>query len=85
MVKKQGKRKFGIVLTQGYNRQIRRMCEYFDYRVESLKRVRIMNISLGDLQPGEYRHITEKEFSQMQKMLAKSRNNPIRSEKGEEK
>ncbi len=85
LVKKQGKRKFGIVLTQGYNRQIRRMCEYFDYRVESLKRVRIMNISLGDLQPGEYRHITEKEFSQMQKMLAKSRNNPIRSEKGEEK
>ena len=85
LVKKQGKRKFGIVLTQGYNRQIRRMCEYFDYRVESLKRVRIMNISLGDLQPGEYRHITEKEFSQIQKMLAKSRNNPIRSEKGEEK
>ena len=84
LVEKLGKRKFRIVLTQGYNRQIRRMCEYFDYRVESLKRVRIMNISLGDLQPGEYRPVTEEEFTQMQKMLANSRNNPILPEKEEE-
>lgn len=68
-VEKIGKRKFKIILTQGYNRQIRRMCEYFDYRVESLERVRIMNISLGDLQPGTYRHLTEKEYRQLQKML----------------
>lgn len=81
LVEKLGKRKFRIVLTQGYNRQIRRMCEYFDYRVESLKRVRIMNISLGDLQPGAYRHITEKEYERLQKMLADSKNDPYLSEK----
>lgn len=69
LVEKLGKRKFRIILTQGYNRQIRRMCEYFDYRVESLERIRIMNISLGDLKPGAYRHITEKEWKQLQKML----------------
>lgn len=77
-VEKMGKRKFKIILTQGYNRQIRRMCEYFDYRVESLKRVRIMNISLGDLEPGAYRQITEKEYEQMQRLLADSKNNPFK-------
>ncbi len=80
-VEKLGKRKFKIILTQGYNRQIRRMCEYFDYRVETLKRVRIMNISLGDLKPGTYRHITEKEYKQLQRMLADSKNNPAASRK----
>ena len=77
-VEKMGNRKFKIILTQGYNRQIRRMCEYFDYRVESLKRVRIMNISLGDLEPGAYRQITEKEYEQMQRLLADSKNNPFK-------
>lgn len=77
-VEKMGNRKFKIILTQGYNRQIRRMCEYFDYRVESLKRVRIMNISLGDLQPGAYRQITEKEYEQMKRLLADSKNNPFK-------
>ena len=75
-VKKLGKRKFGIILTQGYNRQIRRMCEYFGYRVEKLKRVRIMNILLGDLEAGAYRDVTEAEYDELMKMLAHSKNTP---------
>lgn len=61
-VVKEGKRTFRIVLTQGLNRQIRRMCEYLGYRVEKLTRVRIMNISLGDLPSGAYRPLTEEEI-----------------------
>ena len=61
-VKKEGKRTFRIVLTQGLNRQIRRMCEYLGYRVEKLTRVRIMNIHLGDLPSGSYRELTEEEL-----------------------
>ena len=57
-----GKRQFTIVLTQGYNRQIRRMCQVFSYRVVSLKRVRIMNIHLGGLKPGAYRKVTKEEY-----------------------
>lgn len=53
--------KIKIILTQGLNRQIRRMCEYFDYRVVDLKRTRIMNITLGNLRTGAYRNITEEE------------------------
>jgi 23S rRNA pseudouridine2604 synthase len=54
--------KFKIVLTQGLNRQIRRMCEFFDYKVSKLKRVRIMDIELGDLPMGEYRDLTTEEL-----------------------
>ena len=57
-VEKVGKRTFRIILTQGLNRQIRRMCEAFQYRVVDLKRVRILNIRLGDLKEGTYRKIT---------------------------
>lgn len=53
---------FKIILTQGLNRQIRRMCEYFDYEVQKLRRVRIMNIDLGDLNKGKFRHFSEKEL-----------------------
>lgn len=53
---------FHIILTQGLNRQIRRMCHYLGYEVTALKRVRIMHINLGDLKPGEYRMITEEEY-----------------------
>jgi len=56
---------FNIVLTQGLNRQIRRMCEYLGYEVKKLKRVRIMNISLGDLKPGKYRSFTKKELQEI--------------------
>ena len=58
-VKQIGKYKFNIILTQGLNRQIRRMCEYFGYKVTRLERVRVMNIRLGNLKPGEYRQVTE--------------------------
>ena len=71
-VEKIGNRKFRIILTQGLNRQIRRMCEYFGYRVVGLKRVRIMNIKLGDLPVGKYREITQNEWETLQKMIANS-------------
>jgi 23S rRNA pseudouridine2604 synthase len=54
---------FNIVLTQGLNRQIRRMCQYLGYDVKSLKRIRIMNVSLGNLKRGHYRAFTPKELS----------------------
>lgn len=76
-VEKIGKKKFKIVLTQGYNRQIRRMCEYFDYRVEELERVRIMNILLGDLKEGSYRHVTGKEYETLLELIAHSDNMPV--------
>jgi 23S rRNA pseudouridine2604 synthase len=74
-VEKLSNRQFRIVLTQGLNRQIRRMCEYFGYRVEKLVRVRIMNIELGDLKPGEYREVTGAEYNELQKLIRNSRNN----------
>lgn len=52
---------FGIVLTQGWNRQIRRMCETFGYRVRDLQRIRIMDLTLQDLREGEYRPLTVQE------------------------
>jgi len=61
---------FKIILTQGLNRQIRRMCEYFDFRVLSLKRVRIMNIKL-DVKEGKYRLLNDKEISELTNMLKK--------------
>lgn len=59
---KEGKRKFRIIITQGLNRQIRRMCSELGREVVSLKRVRIMNVMLGDLPPGGYREITKEEY-----------------------
>lgn len=70
-VEQTGKRSFRIVLTQGLNRQIRRMCEYFGYRVTKLVRVRIMNIYLGDLSVGKYRELTEKEWAELSAALKK--------------
>ena len=58
-VEKIGKYKFRIVLTQGLNRQIRRMSEALGYKVTELVRVRIMNIELGNLKRGEYRSLTD--------------------------
>lgn len=66
------KKQFRIVLTQGLNRQIRRMCEYLDYRVVMLKRIRIMNIEL-DLGVGKYRDLTKKEFSQLNSLISDSK------------
>jgi 23S rRNA pseudouridine2604 synthase len=56
---------FNIVLTQGLNRQIRRMCEALGYRVQKLKRIRIMNIELGNLKKGSYRNLTEQEIKEL--------------------
>jgi len=53
---------FKIILTQGLNRQIRRMCDYLDYRVTKLKRIRIMSVGLGDLKPGDWRYMTQQEL-----------------------
>ncbi len=62
---------FKIILTQGLNRQIRRMCEYLDYRVRKLKRVRIMNISL-DIPVGKWRYITNNELHEINRLVADS-------------
>ncbi len=58
---------FKIVLTQGLNRQVRRMCQFCGYRVRQLKRVRVMNIKLGDLRPGEYRKLEGNELTYLYK------------------
>jgi len=58
----QRKRQFHIILTEGLNRQIRRMCETLGYRVKRLKRVRIMNLTVDGLKPGEYREIRKEEL-----------------------
>ncbi|MBR6094029.1 MAG: rRNA pseudouridine synthase [Lachnospiraceae bacterium] len=60
-IKKLGKRSVDIVLTEGLNRQIRRMCKELGNEVVTLKRIRVMNILLGDLQPGEYRKLSAEE------------------------
>lgn len=77
-VERTGKKQFRIVLTQGLNRQIRRMCEYFGYRVQKLVRVRIMNIELGDLEPGKYRDVTSQEYKRLLELIASSSNAPVR-------
>ncbi len=63
---------FSIILTQGLNRQIRRMCEYLDYGVSTLKRIRIMNITLGTLKKGKYRHFTNNELNELLSLVEPS-------------
>ena len=63
--------RFKIILTQGLNRQIRRMCEYLDYRVVKLKRVRIMNVSL-DIPVGEWRYLTADELKEINRLVLSS-------------
>ncbi|AMC10514.1 23S rRNA pseudouridine synthase F [Lutibacter profundi] len=63
---------FKIVLTQGLNRQIRRMCEYLEYEVKKLKRTRIMNVNLGNLEIGQWRELTSEEMQQINKMILNS-------------
>jgi len=63
---------FKIILTQGLNRQIRRMCEYLDYDVKKLKRTRIMNVNLGPLKSGEWRELSEKEMNEINQMISSS-------------
>jgi 23S rRNA pseudouridine2604 synthase len=61
-VRRMGRNMFGIILTQGLNRQIRRMCAAFDYKVRRLQRVRIVNIQLGGLQAGQWRDLSRAEL-----------------------
>lgn len=68
-VEKTGKKSFRIILTQGLNRQIRRMCEYLGCQVVTLKRIRVMNIRLDGLKAGQYRELTEKEKEDLYQML----------------
>ena len=70
-VEVEGQKKFKIILTQGLNRQIRRMCEALGYRVKSLKRVRIMNIQL-DVPTGKYREFTKEELIELNRLLENS-------------
>lgn len=79
-VKKLDDFRFRIILTQGYNRQIRRMCDALGYRVCRLIRVRIMNIRLGDLKKGTYRDVTKEEYRQLQAQLKNSYSAPRQSE-----
>lgn len=64
-IEKIGKYTFRIILTQGVNRQIRRMCQNCGFQVKNLKRVRVMNIFLGNLKPGEYREVSGDELKQL--------------------
>ncbi len=73
-VEKIGRFVFKITLIQGLNRQIRRMCEYLGYEVETLKRERIMNIELGKLPIGKWRYLTEKELKDLKQSLGDSLN-----------
>ena len=66
-LKPAGDRTFKIILHQGLNRQIRRMCEYLGYKVTRLKRIRFMNISLGDLETGKWRYLTASEKKELLK------------------
>ncbi|MFA9463042.1 MAG: pseudouridine synthase [Velocimicrobium sp.] len=69
---------FRIILTQGLNRQIRRMCEHFGYRVEKLKRVRVMNVILGNLKAGTYRNVSKEESRELLRLVKEE--HPVLSE-----
>ncbi len=71
-VKQEGPNRFRIILTQGLNRQIRRMCEALGYNVETLKRTRIMSMTLGGLAPGKWRYFTPAEIGTINEMLKNS-------------
>lgn len=72
LVKQEGKNRFRITLTQGLNRQIRRMCLALGYNVATLKRVRIMNITLGGIAPGKWRYFTGNEIATIEQLVATS-------------
>jgi 23S rRNA pseudouridine2604 synthase len=72
-VKMEGKQRFKIILIQGLNRQIRRMCESLGYRVTALKRVRIMSFTTKGITPGTWRYFTSNELSSLQEAIVKSK------------
>lgn len=69
---KEGSHEFRIILTQGLNRQIRRMCEHLGYEVHTLQRVRIMNITLRELPSGKWRDLTEEELKEVYRLSSQS-------------
>lgn len=73
VVKKIGDNRFSIILTEGRNRQIRRMCEELGYEVKALRRVRVMNIELGDLPSGMTRPLSQKELRELKRILGLTR------------
>lgn len=77
-VQKIGKYAFSIILTQGMNRQIRRMCEALGYQVKDLVRTRIVNIELGNLKEGEYRRVSDGELDELYERIRDSSNVPER-------
>ena len=72
LVNKEGEKTFRIILTEGMNRQIRRMCEALGYKVTKLKRIRIMNIKLGKLKIGEWRNLTNEELKGLNELIKNS-------------
>jgi 23S rRNA pseudouridine2604 synthase len=72
IIRKESKYVFRIILTQGLNRQIRRMCEAFGYKVQKLKRLRIMNIQLKDLPTGQWRYLTKEELLTLNSLISNS-------------
>ncbi len=79
----EGVKIFRITLIQGLNRQIRRMCEHYGYEVVKLERVRIMNITLKGLPPGEWRDLTEEEMDQLNELTKDSSSDPVAPSKPE--
>ena len=73
-IKQEAPRRFRIILKQGLNRQIRRMCAEFGYKVKTLKRIRIMHITLGNLITGKWRYLTQPEIVQLEKTLSNASN-----------
>jgi 23S rRNA pseudouridine2604 synthase len=71
-VEKLGNTSFKIILTQGLNRQIRRMCSYLEFEVTRLRRIRIMNITLDGIKTGEWRYFTEEELAEVNRLVATS-------------
>ena len=72
-ISKTGRSSFRIILTQGLNRQIRRMCGTLGYRVTFLKRIRVMNIDLKGMRPGTWRKVTEAELAELDRLTRASR------------
>lgn len=70
-IKRRGRDRFNIILTQGLNRQIRRMCEYLGFEVISLKRIRIMHINLANLASGSWRYLSQKEIEELKRLIEK--------------
>ena len=71
-VMQENKQRFRIILTQGLNRQIRRMCEVLGYHVLKLKRIRIMNVGLAGLNPGKWRYLTDLEIADINLLVSTS-------------